>query len=169
MAKISAGVLLVRSRPGGPQFLLVHPGGPFFARRDAGAWTIPKGLVEQGEDELTTALRELTEETGAAPPEGEPVDPGRVVQKGGKVVRARALAGDFDPATLESNEFELEWPPRSGKRASFPEVDRAEWFDEAEAKRRINPARAALIDRAVKAIANSSLLPSTPTCGSPRE
>ena len=143
--RVSAGIVLHRSAAAGLEVLLVHPGGPFFAAKDLGAWSIPKGEAEEGEDLLAGALRELAEETGitgSAPC----VALGHVRQKGGKVVHAWAVRGDADPRRLRSNTFELEWPPRSGRRGTFPEVDRAEWFDLAEARRRINPAQAALLD-----------------------
>lgn len=151
--KESAGILLYRRTSRGLEVLLVHPGGPFWRNKDAGAWTIPKGEIDRGEDALACALRELAEETGLA--FSGPVTPlPPVKQKGGKVVRAWAAEGDFDPATLRSATFEMEWPPKSGRRATFPEVDRAEWFDAETARARINPAQAGLID-SVTAILNS--------------
>lgn len=143
--RISAGLLLHRTGAAGLEVLLVHPGGPFWVRKDVGAWSIPKGEAEEGEDLLAVARRELAEETGFATA-GEPVPLGQVRQKSGKVVHAWAVRGDADPAALRSNTFEIEWPPRSGKRATFPEVDRAAWFDLAEARRRIVPAQAAFLD-----------------------
>lgn len=125
--------------------LLVHPGGPLWARRDLGVWSIPKGEPDAGEDLLMTARRELQEETGADV-EGAPFPLGQITQKGGKVVHAWALEGDFDPATLVSNTFSMEWPPRSGRLREFPEVDRAEWFDLSEARRRIKEAQVPLVD-----------------------
>ena len=145
MPKIAAGLLLLRRRPGGLEVLLVHPGGPFFAHKDLGAWTIPKGEVDPGEDLLATARREFREETGADP-EGTPFPLGQITQKGGKVVHAWAIEGDFDPAALRSNTFSMKWPPRSGRVAEFPEVDRAEWFDLTEARRRIKDAQGPLLD-----------------------
>jgi len=153
-AKRSAGVLLYRN-PGEPELLLVHPGGPFWAKKDLGAWTIPKGEPDEGEEELQCALRELAEELGSGAP---PLDPGALIglgsirQKSGKLVHAWAAEADFDTAGLASNSFELEWPPRSGERAEFPEVDRAEWFDPEEARRRILPAQEPLIDRLLEAL-----------------
>jgi predicted NUDIX family NTP pyrophosphohydrolase len=135
MPKRSAGLLLYR-RPKALEVLLVHPGGPFWARKDLGAWSIPKGEYVEPEDPLAVAIREFEEETGHRPA-GTVVPLGELVQPGRKVVTAWGLAGDFDVAGLKSNTFEMEWPPRSGKRASFPEVDRAEWFPVAEARRRI--------------------------------
>ena len=152
-SKHSAGVLLFRKGPGGvPEFLLVHPGGPYWAKRDLGAWTIPKGQIENGEDPRDCALREMAEELGAAPslaPE-ELITLGSVRQRAGKLVEAWAGEGEFDPRELASNTFALEWPPRSGREQEFPEVDRAEWFDLDEARRRILPAQAELLDRLVE-------------------
>jgi predicted NUDIX family NTP pyrophosphohydrolase len=151
MAKRSAGIVLHRSGAAGPEVLLVHPGGPFWAKRDLGAWSIPKGEYDDGEDPLACARREFAEELGSPPPDGaEPVDLGEVRQKGGKVVMAWAIAGDFDAAAIRSNTFEMEWPPRSGTTREFPEVDRAEWFGLDEARERILPAQAPLLDRLVE-------------------
>lgn len=136
MAKSSAGVLLFRTTGTTVEVLLVHPGGPFWARKDEGSWSLPKGEIADGEDPLATALRELQEETGAVPA-GPPIALGAVRQRGGKVVHAWAAEGDFDPATLRSNRFTMEWPPRSGRQAEFPEVDRAAWFDLETASRKI--------------------------------
>ncbi len=148
-AKRSAGVLLYRFEAGEPRLLLVHPGGPYWAKRDLGAWTIPKGEYEEGELARDCALRELREELGAAPSLGveELIDLGSVRQRSGKVVEAWAAEGEFDPAELDSNTFALEWPPRSGAEREFPEVDRAEWFEPAEARRKILPAQVELIER----------------------
>jgi len=148
-AKHSAGILLYREAGGGLEVLLVHPGGPYWAKRDAGAWTIPKGECEEGEEPRACALRELAEELGAAPaldPE-QLIELGSVRQKSGKVVDAWAGEAEFDPGALNSNTFELEWPPRSGERREFPEVDRAEWLEPGPAREKILPAQAALIDR----------------------
>ncbi|HET7231134.1 MAG TPA: NUDIX domain-containing protein [Longimicrobium sp.] len=127
MPKTSAGLLMYRRLPGGVEIFLVHPGGPFWARKDAGAWSIPKGEYVPGEDPLDAARREFTEETGIVP-EGEFVELGVVKQAGGKIVTAWAFEGDCDPADIRSNNFTMEWPPRSGRQQEFPEVDRAEWF-----------------------------------------
>jgi predicted NUDIX family NTP pyrophosphohydrolase len=127
--------------------LLVHPGGPLWARRDRGAWSIPKGEYEPGEDPLAAARREFAEELGVAPPQGPVVDLGEVRQKGGKIVSAWALAGDLDVTDITSNTVEVEWPPRSGKMLEIPEVDRAEWFSLPAAREKINPAQAELLDR----------------------
>ncbi|HYP55345.1 MAG TPA: NUDIX domain-containing protein [Solirubrobacterales bacterium] len=147
--KTSAGILLYRPAAGAHEVLLVHPGGPFWAKKDLGAWSVPKGEYGEGEEARACALRELEEELGAMPaldPEAM-LDLGEVTQKGGKVVRAWAAEADFDPAALRSNTFELEWPPRSGRRQEFPEVDRAEWFGLGEARRRILEAQAPFLDR----------------------
>lgn len=149
MAKTSAGILLYRGDGESLEVLLVHPGGPFWAKKDEGAWSIPKGEVEEGEEPLLCALRELEEEIGSSlglTPE-QLSELGEVRLKSGKVVRCWAAEGEFDPATLHSNTFMLEWPPRSGKEREFPEVDRAEWFAPEQARQKINPAQAAFIDR----------------------
>jgi predicted NUDIX family NTP pyrophosphohydrolase len=148
-AKQSAGVLLFRRSGPEPEFLLVHPGGPYWQKRDEGAWTIPKGGIEDGEDPRDTALRELGEELGAAPEldPDELIELGAIRQKAGKVVEAWAAEADFDAGALASNTFEMEWPPRSGRIAEFPEVDRAEWFELEPARRKILPAQAELLDR----------------------
>lgn len=145
----SAGILLFRRDNGEVRFLLVHPGGPFWAKKDAGAWTIPKGGIEDEEEPRACAIRELEEELGAAP-ELDPealIELGSVKQKAGKVVEAWAAEAEFDPAALASNTFAMEWPPRSGKRQEFPEVDRAEWFDPETAREKILPAQAEFLDR----------------------
>lgn len=128
MKAISAGLLLYRRRPTGIECLLVHPGGPFWARKDEGAWSIPKGLMDAGEDAVAAARREFAEEVGAVP-DGPLVPLGEFRLSGSKQLLAFALEADFDPAQLASNTFEMEWPPRSGRSQSFPEVDRAAWFD----------------------------------------
>jgi predicted NUDIX family NTP pyrophosphohydrolase len=143
----SAGIVLHRRRGDQLEVLLVHPGGPLWARRDEGAWSIPKGEYLDGEEPLAAARREFEEELGSAPPPGEVADLGEVRQKSGKFVRGWALAGDLDPDTVVSNTFELQWPPGSGKRIEVPEVDRAEWFGLDAAREKINPAQAALLDR----------------------
>ncbi len=151
MPRRSAGLLLYRRRQRGIEVLLVHPGGPFWARKDEGAWSIPKGEYGPGEDPLTAARREYAEETGAAPPAGEAVALGAFRQSSGKIVEAWAVEGDFDPATLKSNTFALEWPPRSGKMREVPEVDRAGWFPPGEAERKLlagqRPILAALLQQ----------------------
>jgi predicted NUDIX family NTP pyrophosphohydrolase len=147
--KHSAGILLFRRRGGVVELLLVHPGGPFWKRRDDGAWSIPKGEIEPGEEPLAAALRELGEELGPAPEldRAQLIELGSVRQRAGKVVEAWATEADFDPATLASIEFEMEWPPRSHTQASFPEVDRAEWFGPEAARAKIIAGQAPLIDR----------------------
>jgi predicted NUDIX family NTP pyrophosphohydrolase len=127
--------------------LLTHPGGPFWAGRDLGAWSIPKGEYEPGEEPLAAARREFEEELGTPPPDGPFEDLGEVRQKGGKLVRAWAVSGELDASTIASNTFELEWPPRSGKLIEVPEVDRAEWFTLEQAREKINPAQVELLDR----------------------
>jgi len=157
-AVVSAGILLFRVAGGGPEVLLVHPGGPFWAKRDDGAWSIPKGECEEGEELRQCALREFAEELGSAPaiaPETL-IELGSVRQKGGKVVHAWAAEGDFDPATLRSNSFTMEWPPRSGTRREFPEVDRADWFDPAEGRQKVLAAQAAFLDRLLERLGLSS-------------
>jgi predicted NUDIX family NTP pyrophosphohydrolase len=148
-AQRSAGILLFRRRGGEVEFLLVHPGGPFWARKDAGAWSIPKGVIESGEEPRDGAMRELEEELGPAP-ELEPerlIELGSIRQRAGKVVEAWAAEADFDPATLAGNTFAMEWPPRSGSEQEFPEVDRAEWLGLEAAREKILPAQAEFLDR----------------------
>ena len=151
----SAGLLLFRGAGEQLEVLLVHPGGPFWAKRDHGAWSIPKGECEEGEDPRVTAWREFAEELGSPAPEGDALDLGEVRQKAGKTVLAWAIAGDLDTEHITSNTFEMEWPPRSGRAQQFPEVDRAGWFGLAEARERINPAQTALLDRLVAALDGS--------------
>jgi predicted NUDIX family NTP pyrophosphohydrolase len=150
MAKISAGILLFRRAPAGIEVMLVHPGGPFWAKKDAGAWSIPKGLADTGEDLLEAAKREFLEETGMTV-DGEFLELGAHKQAGGKTVVAWAREADFDPALLKSNMCTLEWPPRSGKTAEFPEVDRAAWYSIDETLTKINkgqkPIIVALVER----------------------
>ncbi len=147
MAVRSAGILLYRRRGGVLEVLLVHPGGPFWARRDVGAWSLPKGEYEPGEDPLAAARREFAEELGVEPPEGQIDELGQVRQKSGKVISAWALEGELDAGLVISNTFALEWPPRSGRIAQFPEIDRAEWFGLPEARAKLNPAQVELLER----------------------
>lgn len=153
MTKTSAGLLLFRRGPG-LEILLVHPGGPFFRNKDEGAWSIPKGEVEEGAEPLAAAQREFSEETGLPLPEGEIVPLGEVRQKGGKRVLAWAVEGDLDPTRVKSNTFEMEWPPRSGRRERFPEIDRAEFFPPELARRKLNSAQAELVDRLERRLAS---------------
>lgn len=146
MPAASAGILLYRRRATGIEVLLGHPGGPFWARRDAGAWMLPKGEIASGEDAERAARREFAEELGAdAVGTLQPL--GRIRQRGGKWVDAFALEGDFDPADLRSEEFEMEWPPRSGRLARFPELDRVAWFTLGEARHRILASQGEFLDR----------------------
>ena len=145
----SAGIVLYRraATDDALEVLLVHPGGPAWARRDAGAWSIPKGEYAADEEPLAAARREFAEELGSPPPDGEALDLGEIRQKSGKVVHAWALAGDFDPDTLVSNTIMFPWPPRSGRTIEIPEVDRAQWFGLPAAREKINPAQAELLGR----------------------
>ena len=147
MSRRSAGLLVYRDRGDGLEVLLVHPGGPYWAKKDDGAWSIPKGEIDDSEEPLAAARREFEEETGTAPPHGElsPLEPVR--QPGGKTVHAWAVRGDFEPGTLRSGTFTMEWPPRSGAQREFPEVDRAAWFPLAEARRRILRGQAPLLSQ----------------------
>jgi predicted NUDIX family NTP pyrophosphohydrolase len=153
----SAGILLFRVVEGAPQVLLIHPGGPYWTKKDEGAWSIPKGEAEEDEDLRDCALREMGEELGpAAVVEAHGLlELGTVRQKGGKVVHAWAAEADFDPARLESNTFSMEWPPRSGQQREYPEADRAEWLDPDVAKQKINPAQAAFVDRLLERLGQS--------------
>jgi predicted NUDIX family NTP pyrophosphohydrolase len=148
----SAGILLYRGAGEQLQVLLVHPGGPLWARRDEGAWSIPKGEHGTDEDALRAARREFEEELGSPPPAGEALELGEITQRGSKKVRAWALTGDLDVETVTSNTFELEWPPRSGRVRDFPEVDRAEWFTPARARIQLNPAQVPLLERLLAAL-----------------
>lgn len=151
MPKTSAGLLVFRRRDGRLEVLLVHPGGPLWKNKDDGAWSIPKGEYEPGEDPQAAACREFEEETGVAP-EGRFLALGDVRQSGGKLVRAWALEADYDAAAMRSNTFEMEWPPRSGRKQAFPEVDRAAWFPLDEARVKMLPSQAPLLDRLVSAL-----------------
>jgi predicted NUDIX family NTP pyrophosphohydrolase len=147
----SAGLLLFHRVDGEIQVLLGHPGGPFWSRKDQGAWTIPKGLIAPGEPPLSAAQREFAEETGYYP-KGVAIPLGSATQPGGKVVHVWAIEGDWNPADLQSNTFEMEWPPRSGRRQSFPEIDRAAWFRVPEARKRILKGQALFIDRLLESM-----------------
>ncbi len=149
MPKVSAGLLMWRRHVEGIEFLLAHPGGPYFARKDAGAWTLPKGAVESGETPLQAAKREFFEETGFDPGDGPFLELGTIRQRSGKIVHAWAFEGDADPAALRSEMFEIEWPPRSGKRRTFPEVDRVAFFDPLVARTKMIKAQVPFIDRAL--------------------
>jgi len=146
MAKRSAGILLYRVRDGALQVFLAHPGGPFWKKKDLGAWTIPKGEIDEGEDPLAAAKREFSEEIGVEL-QGEFVKLEPIRQKSGKIVAAWAVEGDFDPANLDSNLFSMEFPPKSGKQVQFPEVDRAGWFGMDEARTKILEAQVPLLDQ----------------------
>lgn len=153
MTKIAAGILLYRraTTPASVEVLLVHPGGPFWAKKDLAAWSIPKGEPNEGEDLIETARREFSEETGGTA-DGEAWSLSSLKQPGGKVVHAWAIEGDFDPARLHSNAFTMEWPRGSGRVQEFPEVDRAEWFTVPEARRRILPGQLSFLERLEKAL-----------------
>lgn len=148
----SAGLLLYRLKANSLEVLLCHPGGPFWKRKDLGAWGIPKGLIEPGEQPLLAARREFAEETGHQP-RGKFVPLGQARQPGGKLVHVWAVEGDWDPAELESNMFEMEWPPRSRQVRAFPEIDRAAWFSIAAARQKILKGQAVFIDRLIGTIA----------------
>lgn len=151
----SAGILLYRHRDKKLEVLLGHPGGPYWARKDIGAWMVPKGALESGEEPLQAALREFAEEVGPVPA-GTPVPLRTVKQNGGKLVEVFALAGDFDPANLVSALFELEWPPKSGRMRSYPELDKVAWMGVAEARRRILASQAPLIDALEELLAGAA-------------
>lgn len=152
-------MLLYRRREGRLQVLLVHPGGPLWADRDAGAWSIPKGECEPGEDPLEAARREFAEELGSAPPSGPELELGEIRQRSGKRVVAWALNGDLDVATVSSNTFSLQWPPRSGQMIEVPEIDRAEWCELEEARVKLNPAQVELVERLVEVAAADEAAP----------
>ena len=153
MTRRSAGLLLYRRTAGGDlEVLLGHPGGPIWASRDAGVWSVPKGEFDDGEAAWDVARREFAEETGHPPPDGPPIDLGEIRQKGGKLVVAWALEGELDPGTAHSNTFEFQWPPRSGRYITIPEIDRVAWFAPDEARRRIKDTQVPFIDRLLSAI-----------------
>jgi len=156
MPLISAGLLLFRRSPS-LEVLIVHPGGPFWAHKDLGAWSLPKGQVSAGEELLATARREFTEELGFPPPDSEPISLGSVKLKSGKTVHGWAVEGDCDPATCQSNTMRMEHPPRSGKWITIPEVDRAEFFSPQTAKEKLNPAQAVFVERLIDALKERGL------------
>lgn len=145
--KQSAGILLYRQREGRIEVLLVHLGGPFWSKKDAGAWFIPKGELEEGEEPLAAARREFREELGSEPPNSEPLDLGTVKNRSGKLIYAWAFEGDFEPASLKSNTFSLEWPPKSGRMREFPEIDRAAFFALPDAEPKLHAAELPLLER----------------------
>ena len=159
MSKLSAGLLVYRSTIGRLEVLLVHPGGPYWTKRDDGAWSVPKGEYEADEDPLQVAMREFREELGLDPPsDRQPVFLGESRQPSGKRVSVWALNGDIDVRVVHSNTFTMEWPPRSGRKGEFPEVDRAAWFEEAAARRKILPGQIPFIDRLFELLQDSSKL-----------
>ena len=154
--RTSAGIALWRRRAGALEVLLAHMGGPLWARKDHGHWTIPKGEVEPGEELEAVARREFAEETGHPAPAGPMIDLGRIRQKSGKVVVGFGAQGDLDPAAAVSNTYEMEWPPRSGLLQAFPEIDRVEWFGLDEARRRLKAAQVPFLDRLEQALGDGS-------------
>jgi predicted NUDIX family NTP pyrophosphohydrolase len=153
MAKLSAGLLLYRRRDDAVELLIAHPGGPIWQRRDDGAWGLPKGAANEGEELLDAARREFEEELGQPPPDGPAIDLGEIRLRSGKIVHGWAVEGDFDPAALRSMLAELAWPPRSGKVIRVPEIDRVMWAQPGEARRRMHPAQAAFVDRLLESMA----------------
>jgi predicted NUDIX family NTP pyrophosphohydrolase len=153
VAATSAGLLLYRLREGGPELLIAHMGGPFWARREERAWTIVKGEHGPEEEPLAAARREFAEETGSAAPSGPAIDLGEVRQSSGKHVRAFAVEGEFETETLTSNTFALEWPPRSGRTAEFPEIDRVRWCEPDQARRLLVAAQARFVDELLARLA----------------
>jgi len=153
VSKLSAGLLLYRRVGDGVEVLVAHPGGPIWARRDAGSWSLPKGApLDSESDLLATARREFEEETGHRPPDGDAIDLGEVRMRSGKVVRGYAVEGTLDPGAIRSMRVEVEWPPKSGRRLDVPEIDRVLWADPAEARRRLNPAQSAFVDRLLEVL-----------------
>jgi predicted NUDIX family NTP pyrophosphohydrolase len=155
MAKKSAGLLMFRRSPDGAQVLLVHPGGPFWVSKDLGAWTVPKGEYDDSEDALEAAKREFAEETGF-PVSGPFLPLGSLKQPSGKTVSVWAFESDCDPAALVSNEFEMEWPPKSGRKASFVEIDRAAWFSLGEARQKLTKGQVGFLEALEKAVSRDS-------------
>lgn len=154
--KQSAGILAYRRSGDLIEVLIAHPGGPFWAKRDEGVWSIPKGEVDEGEDYLLAARREFSEELGVASPDGPYLELGVIIQKAGKEVLAWAVEADVDPNEVLSNTFTIEWPPRSGRQAEFPEIDRVAWVTPDEARVRLNPAQAELVERLLSRIERPS-------------
>jgi predicted NUDIX family NTP pyrophosphohydrolase len=153
-SRTSAGILLFRRRPGGVEVLLGHPGGPYFEGKDVGAWSIPKGQVEDGESMLAVAKREFSEETGhVVGSNARLIELGSIRQRGGKTVHAWAFEGDLDPDEARSNTFRMEWPPRSGIVIEVPEVDRVDWFTPEQARVAMNPAQVDLVDTLLERLA----------------
>ena len=152
MAKLSAGILMYRGPGPALELLLVHPGGPFWMKKDLGVWSIPKGEFEEDEEPLAVAKREFAEEVGSPAPQRAYLQLGELKQPSRKLITAFAVEGDLDPGTLKSNHFAMEWPPKSGKMQSFPEVDRAAWFSLDRAARKIQPGQAPFIDRLLAAL-----------------
>jgi predicted NUDIX family NTP pyrophosphohydrolase len=155
--RTSAGILLWRRRKGQLEVLLAHQGGPFWAKKDIGHWTIPKGEVEPREEFVAVARREFAEETGHQVPNHPLIDLGQITQKSGKHVLGWAVEGDLDPSTATSNTYEMEWPPQSGKVQTFPEIDRVEWFDLDEARRRLKAAQVPFLDRLQAALGHDQI------------
>jgi len=146
--KISAGILVYRIKASGPEVFIVHPGGPLWAKKDKGVWSLPKGIVEDSEEAMLTAKREFEEETGYNAPEGEYVSLGEIeYPRGDKTVHAWAVEGDFDENQLRSNKFKMQWPPRSGKRQEFPEIDKGGWFSLQRASVKLFPANLPFLER----------------------
>ncbi|MGH9858193.1 MAG: NUDIX domain-containing protein, partial [Acidobacteriota bacterium] len=150
--KQSAGILVYKKKNNVTEVLIVHPGGPFWAKKDKGAWSIPKGEPQEGDDRLETAKREFREETGHEAPNGEFIELGSIKNKSGKVIYAWAVEGDLDASNVKSNTFTMEWPPKSGNQQEFVEVDKAGWFNLEKAKEKLNPAQADFIDRLAEAL-----------------
>jgi predicted NUDIX family NTP pyrophosphohydrolase len=150
MKKQSAGILLYRNNGQEPEVLIAHPGGPFFAKKDLGVWTIPKGLYDEDEDPLAAAKREYREEIGSAAPDGKYLELGRVKRKDGKTITAWAVEGNIDTQKIKSNNFEMEWPPKSGKMQKFPEVDKAAWVDLPTAAKKLQRAQVAFLESLAK-------------------
>ncbi|BCA52973.1 Phosphohydrolase [Nitrospira sp. KM1] len=161
--KLSAGILLFRMQNDRLQVLLVHPGGPFWSKKDEGAWSIPKGEYGEGEDPLAVAKREFQEETGSDL-QGEPIPLSKLQQPGGKVISAWAVSGDLDPANVKSNMFTLEWPPRSGRLQEFPEIDRAMWFDLPTAKSKLLAGQQPFLDQLQRLVSSAGSLANSAPC-----